>query len=60
MYLDVRLVDVPAMTDFALASASEFERRRKLRLPIANRLLAEHEATDLEHLGQITQAEFVA
>ena len=50
------------MTDFALASASELlgERRRKLRLPIANRLLAEHEATDLEHLGQITQAEFVA
>jgi hypothetical protein len=53
---------MPATADFALASASEFlrKRRRKLRLLIPNSLVAEHEATDLEHLGQITQAEFVA
>ena len=34
--------------------------RRELGFPIANRLIAEHEAADQEHLGQIPQTQFVA
>ncbi len=59
---DVRLVDVPATAYFALPSPPEILRqcRRELCLPIANGLIAEREATDQEHLGQISQAELVA
>jgi hypothetical protein len=59
---DVRLVDVPAPPNFALSSLSEIlaQCRRELGFPVANRLVAEHEAADQEHLGQIPQAQFVA
>ena len=36
------------------------EGRRQLRLPIANRLIAEFDAPDQEHLWQIPQAQLVA
>src|ERR1700729_3825674 len=36
------------------------EGRRQLRLPIANRLIAEFDAPDQEHLWQIAQAQLVA
>ena len=36
------------------------EGRRQLRLPIANRLVAEFDAPDQEHLWQIAQAQLVA
>jgi hypothetical protein len=59
---DVRLVDVPAPPDFALSSPPEIlgQSRRELGFPVANRLVAEHEAADQEHLGQIPQAQLVA
>jgi hypothetical protein len=59
---DIRLVDVPTPAYFALSSPPEIlgQCRRELRLPIANGLVAEHKAADQEHLGQITQTEFVA
>jgi hypothetical protein len=59
---DVRLVDVPAPSDFALSSPPEIlgQSRRELGLPITDRLVAEHEAADQEHLGQIPQAQLVA
>jgi hypothetical protein len=59
---DVRLVDVPAPSDFAPSSPPEIlgQSRRELGLPITDRLVAEHEAADQEHLGQIPQAQLVA
>src|SRR5579872_1144964 len=58
---NIRLVDVPATADLALATSAQLLRQggRELRLPIANRLVGEHEATGQEHLSQISQAEFV-
>jgi hypothetical protein len=59
---DIRRVDIPTPAHFALSSPPEIlgQCRRKLRLPVADRLIAEHEAVDQEHLSQVPQAEFVA
>jgi hypothetical protein len=56
------LIDVPASADSAFASPTEVlcQCRRELGLPIPHGLVAENEASDQEHLGQITQAELVA
>jgi|HubBroStandDraft_4_1064222.scaffolds.fasta_scaffold1232549_1 hypothetical protein len=59
---NIRLVAVPAAADFALSASAQLLRQcgRELRLPIANRLVGEHEATDQEHLSQISQTELLA
>src|SRR5277367_3325091 len=62
VHLDVRLVNVPALADPPFTPPPEVldEGRRQLRLPIANRLVAEFDAPDQEHLWQIAQAQLVA
>src|SRR5271167_2879574 len=62
VHLDVRLVNVPALPDpTASATAQTFSQsRRELGFPVANRLVAEHDAADQEHLRQITQGKLVA
>src|SRR5271163_3372025 len=62
VHLDVCLVNVPALADPPFTPPPEVidEGRRQLRLPIANRLIAEFEAPDQEHLWQIAQARLVA
>src|SRR5690242_10199905 len=57
-----RLVHVPAAADLALAAAPEIlgQHWGELGLPLAHRLVAEHEAADQEHLGQVAQAQLVA
>ncbi len=53
--LEVRFIDVPAPAGLAgppLAQALG-EQRRQLGLPVAHRLVGEHEAADQEHLRQI-------
>jgi len=62
VHLDVCLVNVPALADPPCTAPPEVidEGRRQLRLPIANRLIAEFDAPDQEHLGQIAQAQLVA
>src|SRR5689334_5943770 len=61
-HFDERLVDIPAAADAAASTATEFlsQSRREFRLPIPHRLMAEHDAADQEHLGEIAQAELVA
>jgi hypothetical protein len=56
------LVHVPAAANVAAPTATEFlsQSRREFRLPIPHRLVAEHDAADQEHLGEIAQAELVA
>jgi hypothetical protein len=45
----------------ASASPQTFsQRRRELGFPVANRLVAEHDAADQEHLRQITQGKLIA
>src|SRR5215469_12876909 len=58
---DVRLIDVPAGTDSALAFAAQVLRqsRRKLRFPLPHRLVGEDEPAGQEHLCQISQAQLV-
>jgi hypothetical protein len=53
---------VPALADPPFTPPPEVidEGRRQLRLPIANRLIAEFDAPDQEHLWQIAQAQLVA
>src|SRR5580692_2051905 len=55
--LDVGLVDVPALACLAApASPQTFSQCRcELGFPVANRLVAEYDAADQEHLRQITQ-----
>src|SRR5215469_14138583 len=58
---DVRLIDVPAGTDSALAFAAQVlhQSRRKLRFPLSHRLVGEDEPAGQEHLCQISQAQLV-
>jgi len=62
VHLDIGFVDIPALPDLAApATAHTFSQcRRELGLPVAHRLMTEHDAADQEHLWQIAQAEFVA
>jgi hypothetical protein len=62
MDLDVRLVDVPAAARFATSASPQTfsQRRRDLNFLIADRLMAESDATDQEHLRQIAQGKFVS
>jgi hypothetical protein len=62
VHLDVRLVNVPTLanTPFTPPPQAIDEDWRQLRLPIANRLIAEFDAPDQEHLWQIAQAQLVA
>ena len=62
VHLDVCLVNVPAPADPPCTPPPEVidEGRCQLRLPIANRLIAEFDAPDQEHLWQIAQAQLVA
>src|SRR3984957_11385591 len=62
VHLNVCLVNVPALADPPCTPPPEVidEGRRQLRLPIANRLVAEFDAPDQEHLWQIAQAQLVA
>src|SRR5687768_16105253 len=60
--LDVGLVDVPAPACLTAPAPPQVlgQGRGELRFPLAHRLMAEHEAADEEHLGQVTQGELVA
>jgi hypothetical protein len=60
--LDVGLIDVPAATDPAAPATAEVfgQSGRQLCFPVPNRLVAEHDAANQEHLGEITQAQLVA
>ena len=56
------LVDVPAPARLAAPAPPQLlgQGGGELRLPRAHRLVAEHEAADEEHLGQVPQGELVA
>ena len=56
--LGIRLVNVPAVADAALAPMAEFlgQRRGELSAPVTHGLVAEHHAPDHEHFGQVAQA----
>src|SRR4051812_27207655 len=60
--LDVRLVSVPTLSDPSFTPTPEFVDQgwSELRLPVADRLVAELNSPDQEHLGQITQAQFIS
>ena len=62
VYPDIRLVDIPATANFALSASPKFlcQSGRQFRFPIADRLVGEYDATDQEHLGEISQTEFGA
>src|SRR6188474_969049 len=62
VHFDESLIHVPASADVAASTATEFlsQSRREFRLPIPHRLMAEHDAADQKHLGEIAQAELVA
>ena len=60
---DVGLVDIPVPPDLTAAPPSRrssAKRRGELGFPVADRFVAEYDAADQEHLGQITQAQLVA
>jgi FkbM family methyltransferase len=59
---DVGLVDVPAAARLAAsATAQTFSQcGREFGFPVANRLMAEYDAADQEHLWKVAQAELVA
>jgi hypothetical protein len=54
---DVGLVDIPTAAGLATSASPQTfgQRRRELGFPVTNRLMAEHDAADQEHLRQITQ-----
>ena len=54
--LDIGLVHIPASARLAASASPQTfsQRRRELGFPVANRLVAEHDAADQEHLRQIT------
>src|SRR3954471_2722327 len=58
----VRLVDVLAAARLAAPAPPQLPGQGggELRLPLPHRLVAEHEAADEEHLGQVPQGELVA
>src|ERR1700722_15226017 len=60
--LDVCLINVPAPPHLAASASPQIfsHRRCELGFPVANRLVAEHDAADQEHLGQITQGKLIA
>src|SRR4051812_8844730 len=63
--LQVGLVHVPAAaagTALAMPALAEFvgEQRCKLRLPLADGLVAKHDAAEEEHLGQVAPGQAVA
>ena len=62
VHLDVGLVDVPAAPCFAApASPQVFSQGRcELGFPVADRLVAEHDTADQEHLRQVTQGKLIA
>src|SRR5580700_5866824 len=62
LHFDVGFVDVPTAPNLAAAAPTQSlgHRRRELGFPIADRLIAEYDAADEEHLSQVSQAEFVA
>jgi hypothetical protein len=62
VHLDVRLVNVPAFPNLAAsATAQTFSQcRREHRFPVADGLMAEHDAAYQEHLRKVAQDEFVA
>src|SRR5579859_6540568 len=59
---DVRLIDIPAGTDSALAFAAQVLRQswRKLRFPPPHCLVGEDEPAGQKHLCQVSQAQLVA
>src|SRR6202030_3986965 len=56
------LVDVPAKARFAASALPQIfsQCRCELGFPVADRLVAECDAADQEHLRQITQGELIA
>jgi hypothetical protein len=56
------LVDVPASTDVATPTAPQVlgQSRRQLRFPHPDRLMAEPDPAEREHLGEIAKAQLVA
>jgi hypothetical protein len=69
VHLEVGPIDIPtaaslAPTAASLAAATPTQwfgqGRRQLGFPLANRLVAEHNAADQEHLRPVTQGELVA
>ena len=60
--LDVGLVDVPAPAGLAASASPQTfsQRRRESAFPVANRLVAEYDAADQEHLRQIAQGKLAA
>src|SRR6202041_1465341 len=60
--LDVCLINVPAPPRLAASASPQMfsHRRCELGFPVANRLVAEHDAADQEHLGQVTQGKLIA
>jgi hypothetical protein len=61
VHSNIRFINVPAAADFALSASAEFLRKcgGELCLPVADRLIGEHDAADQKHLSQISQTEFV-
>jgi hypothetical protein len=59
--LDVGLIDIPALTRLAASASPQIfcQCRCELGFPVANRLVAEHDAADQEHLRQITQGKLI-
>src|ERR1700722_2179085 len=60
--LDIGLVHIPTAPHLAASASPQIfsHRRCELGFPVANRLVAEHDAADQEHLGQITQGKLIA
>src|SRR4051812_8376987 len=56
---DVGLVDVPAPAGFADAPLAQALGEQRRQLPVAHRLVGEHEAPDQEHFRKIPQAQLV-
>jgi hypothetical protein len=60
--LDAGLVNVPASARLAASASPQTfsQRRRELGFPVANRLVAENDAADQEHLRKIAQGKLIA
>jgi len=61
LYLYVRLIDVPAPSNFTFTFATEVLGKQgcEALFPIPHRFVGEFEAAQQEHLGQVPQAEFI-
>jgi len=62
MDLDVGFIDIPGPANPAAPAAAKMinQHWREFRLPFTDRFVAEFDPANQEHLGQITQAGFVA